>query len=144
VDRALSTTTTQLPGGQTIDRSSGAMNDGTALKLIADATGVQYGVYVFGGVTAPQQLTVNLDTAATSAAWIGIADYHDLHWRFSGPFSSTQNLALSTDQLSPLGNVYVCIIAAPIATARVVSLALAAQGPPPRRLRRFRPVRICR
>jgi hypothetical protein len=121
-----------LDGADTYLRSPGATDDGTSLLLVADASGVQFGVYQFTPASSPLSVDVALDSAHTSAAWIGVADFTAQRWRFSGPCSAPQNIGLdaATDE-SPQGHVYVAVVAAPIASAKVDQLVLHGQGTPP-------------
>lgn len=112
-DRALSALQTAVIDGKaTAQRSPGASDapNGASL-IITGAAQPEWAIYTFNPKNAPNQITVTVDGAQTSAYWIAQADYTALRWRLDGPFASTQSFPLSAANLSPLGNVSVGILA---------------------------------
>src|SRR5262249_27222575 len=107
-------------------RSSGALDNGTALVLDATAGEAQYGVYRFNpGLEPPDSVSVLLDSAVASGAFIGLANYATGRWEFH-PTAAAQKSFVIDDgsHISPGGNLWVAVLAAPGSSATVDALAV--------------------
>src|SRR5258708_5944287 len=116
-----------LTGVETFDRSSGVMEQGASLSLSGAAGTPAWAVYAFAVPAGATVLSVDcgLDNAATSAAWVGMADYARGHWVWFGPYGGAKLFPLTSgNHLSPGNNAYVAILAEPGQTGLVTAMTL--------------------
>ena len=108
--------------GEGLRLTSGAVGSGTLSCATYRLTlgGVQPGV-----VSADVNVRPRSDDSA-STYWIGLSDYGAGKWQWHGPFGDS-HVRLSTtepgaDYLSPLGNMFVCVVAHDSAAVDVVGI----------------------
>lgn len=113
-----------IAGKFTLLRSTGALDNGTALELDAGSSPMEWGVYAFDpGANAPDSLAVSLD--AQGGAWIGLADYSAGAWEWHGPLAAGKTLAIDEARyLSPDGNLYCTVLAEGGSSATVSALSV--------------------
>jgi PKD repeat protein len=135
VERGASVLTESLLyGADAAQRSGGAVEVGTALLL--DAThgaGPQYAVYRFNAGGVPlDSVKVALETATPQGVFLGLANYRTQRWEYSGPYTAQKTLAVDGgDYLSPVGNLWVSVVAPPGADCTISALAVRHEGPEP-------------
>jgi hypothetical protein len=120
-------------GSDADQRSAGAIFDFFALRLQSQPGGREYGVYrLNAGTPPPQPLTVTINLKSDTAdpsTWIAIANFDSHRWQFQGPFLTSQTLALTSNDLSPLGNVWVAVLVADGAENSIESVSMAIEVP---------------
>jgi hypothetical protein len=121
-----------LSGSSAELRSPGAVEQGSALVLAADAGSFEYALYRFNPAEAslPDSLSVLFEELATTAAYVGIADYAAGHWAFSGPYAKQKTIAIDEpDYISPEGNLWIAVVAADSSAATVNALSVRTINP---------------
>lgn len=134
VDHAVSVaSTTTKTGIQDDTVTSHNTAFGNALELDSTASAPEWATYSFQPPNAPTQVQVSVDDAHTTQYWVGAADFTKLHWVFTGPFTTTQTVTLTSDDVSPLGNSFVAVVTPPNETVRIETVALTVNDNRPRR-----------
>ena len=121
-----------LTGNSAELRSLGAVDQGSALILDADAGAFEYAVYRFNPADAalPDSLSVLFEELTTTGAYVGIADYAKGRWVFNGPFTKQKTIAIDEpDYISPGGNLWVAVVAADNSAATVNALSVRTINP---------------
>lgn len=103
-------------GRETYSRSLGAMEQDTRLLLESYAGTMEYAIYRLGAEPpfTIQRVQPFVATASTGI-WVGLANFHDQRWDFSGPYYGHEIAILPTvdfQHVSPLGAVYTAIVVA--------------------------------
>jgi hypothetical protein len=125
VDRKPSALTPHVLLGKDAETlSNGALIQGDSLLLPAGPDAPEWAIFHFVPAGIPDHVDVVLDAAVTNRTWIGVADYVAERWRFSGPFTDAQSIPLGPNNVSPLGNLFVVVIAEPLFTGKVDQLQL--------------------
>jgi PKD repeat protein len=132
VDHAVSVaSTTTKTGIQDDTATSHNTAFGNALELDATASAPEWATYSFQPPNAPTKVVVSVDDAHTTQYWVGAADFTKLHWVFTGPFTTSQTVTLTSDDVSPLGNSFVAVVTPPSETVRIETVALSVDDNPP-------------
>ncbi|MBN2081385.1 PKD domain-containing protein [bacterium] len=121
------------------ESAAGVSDNGEAARLVsgeAQADGLSWVYYrlELGGIQpGAASCDVNLlpmSDTAQSSYYIGLSNYGDSVWQWQGPFAGNHTrlslgaeVAAGADYLSPLGNLYVCLVACNGATFDVVCAA---------------------
>lgn len=125
-------TETLIQGKFTLLRSSGALDNGTALRLMSGAGSMEWGLYAFDPQgNAPDSVSVALDVDDDgSLAWIALPDYSKGVWEWHGPLAAGKTLALDEARyLSPGGLLYCTVASADGAAATVSALSIRTINP---------------
>lgn len=111
--------------------STGAQATGTALTLSSQLVGAEYALYRFNpGSLLQDSVHVLLDDDQTTGAYIGLANYVTQRWEFLGPYAAPKSLALDAQRYrSPLGNIWVAVLAARGQQASVAAVMLRTLNP---------------
>ena len=130
-DRQLAAlSTSSLDGNQASPRSSGATDQGTSLMITATGK-AEYGIYTFNPNNTPNQISLTITEAQTSAYWVALANYTLGRWELDGPFATSQSFALGLQHLSGLGNFSIAVLAPPGESVQVDLLQLSSDNDPP-------------
>ncbi|MCC7478702.1 carboxypeptidase-like regulatory domain-containing protein [bacterium] len=104
-------------GNQALDRSAGAVDNGTKITLTAGPGEMQWAMYEF---TPPTDLVYSalftMVPKAGTGSYIAIGNYASQRWDFKGPYPATPGFAAfaslnNGDFISPSGHIYLLVLA---------------------------------
>lgn len=130
IHRAAGLSETLVQGKFTLLRSSGAVDNGSALDLVSSSA-MEWGLYAFDPEgNAPDSVSVSLDVPLGDSAWVGLPDYSLGVWEWHGPLSAGKTLAVDEARyLSPGGLLYCTVAAASGNSATVNALSVRTINP---------------
>jgi hypothetical protein len=110
-------------GKDTEQRSTGAVDNGNSLDLTSAANSNEYAIYRYNPGFPVANVQVLLSTIVAASAYVGVADYTNQKWSFSGPYITSATVPLDPARnISPLGNSYISVVVTNGGAARVDSL----------------------
>ena len=116
----------QRVGADTFERSTGAPNEDTSLRLASPAGHISWGIWGFGVSAGARTCIVDLVTESGNEAYFAAANYARHAWDIAGPLPGPQQeFSLdSPDYISEEGDVFVAVITWDGSSALVEQLQL--------------------
>jgi len=103
--------TNTVNGIDSFSQSGGAMADGTGMNLPSAAGGIQWSIYRYmtGGNT-PVSMFVDYTVHTGTSTWLGVADFVRGAWVIDGPYASGDVKTLSSNNMSPGGDLFFLVV----------------------------------